>query len=281
MAEPATLTPSAAGILRHPSGSKTPQDAERSPRRGSVTWDEQALAAAEAERAKCPRMKIEMPDTPFLYYDSRAEPAEQFRTAEKTDRVDGPGGPISLTFDASHLQQRLGLVKLLQEAEATYERGQAEDEPAAAAGGRGDDSAELEVVEGGARRTAATTVKLLECHRTVTVRGTGRNCAAAADVWVAVTKTQAGCTRRIATGLDASGTPEVTLTFRNPYVALEVDRVSGASVPASIFEAKRKALYRDQGVNFKKMLAAEREGRVEDASPGSPSSAASPCGSGQ
>eukprot|EP01062_Namystynia_karyoxenos_P056509 TRINITY_DN47481_c0_g1_i1.p1 TRINITY_DN47481_c0_g1~~TRINITY_DN47481_c0_g1_i1.p1 ORF type:complete len:322 (+),score=75.84 TRINITY_DN47481_c0_g1_i1:90-968(+) len=245
-----------AGILRHGGdGRRSPQ---RSPRRASVSWDEQGIAEAQAEAAKQPRMKIDMPDTPFVYWDADPEGGEHFRTAERSDRVAAPDGQQQhLTFDANSLQQRLGLVKLLQEAEEAFQRG-AECADGAASPVPTEKPVVLSVGRGrqAVRDTVSAAVKLLECSRTVEVRSKGGACASTAEAWMNIVACQAGCTRHVRTALDKEGKSVMRIIFRNPYVALEVDRHTGASVPSSVFEAKRKALYRDQAANFRRMLAA-------------------------
>eukprot|EP01065_Artemidia_motanka_P044533 TRINITY_DN6360_c0_g1_i1.p1 TRINITY_DN6360_c0_g1~~TRINITY_DN6360_c0_g1_i1.p1 ORF type:complete len:283 (+),score=59.56 TRINITY_DN6360_c0_g1_i1:67-849(+) len=238
-------------------------------KRGSVSWDEEAIAEAEREAALHPRMKIEMPDTPFLYYDSRAEPEKQFHTAEPADRVDGPDGPVPLSFDADALQRRLGLVKLLREAEDAFVEEHAD---ATAAKEREHVPTTIEVKRSCAsvRKAAA---ELLSCSKRVILHAAGVNAVSTAvRVWQELVSVDQACLHAWKTGMTSRGQPELTLTMANPYVALEVDRKTGASIPTSEFEAKRRALYTDQAANFKKMLAMKHD----DDDDGSPRSAQSP-----
>jgi len=264
------MSTTSSGILRNgPSGSTTPkgptsakteslarsaQDCVRTTSR--VSFDEEALKEAERIRASQPRMKIEMPDTPFLYYDSRAEPAEQFKTAEPSDKVVQPSGEMqSATFDAESLQQRLGLVKLLQQAEEAYK---AETEGSVE---KNEDAPVIEAKAG--RRGFESSLKkaseLLDCHRRIVIRGAGPSgTAAATELWRHLVTAGMGALHNVQTGLERVGRRQVSvvnITLGNPYVALEVDRATGASVPRSEFDAKRRALYKDQGSRFKEALA--------------------------
>jgi len=264
------MSTTSSGILRNgPSGSTTPkvpmsakteslarsaQDCVRTTSR--VSFDEEALKEAERIRASQPRMKIEMPDTPFLYYDSRAEPAEQFKTAEPSDKVVQPSGEMqSATFDAESLQQRLGLVKLLQQAEEAYK---AETEGSVE---KNEDAPVIEAKAG--RRGFESSLKkaseLLDCHRRIVIRGAGPSgTAAATELWRNLVTAGMGALHNVQTGLERVGRRQVSvvnITLGNPYVALEVDRATGASVPRSEFDAKRRALYKDQGSRFKEALA--------------------------
>lgn len=267
--------------FRQPSILRNGPDAVRQPNgdgveRPSVTWDEEQLAQNEIDRQRSPRMKIEMPDTPFLYYDSRAEPDDQFKTAEPTDKIAGPDGDmVPRHFDANSLQQRLGLVKLLQDAEQAFEKEQEEqtDQPPPSAVPPSDDKPvkvqvaedipQLNVPAGGASEAVEAALRLLECTRMIEVRGEGKGADAVAEVWMQIVARDAGFCDSVKTGL-RDGKATMAVKFRNPYVALEVDRRSGASVPSTAFEAKRKALYCDQAANFRAMLAKAHAGDDDD-----------------
>lgn len=274
MMEIVTTSSEYVSILRNgPSGSNTPKgpmsaktESLPHPRSGGgqdcvrttsrVSFDEEGLREAERIRMSQPRMKIDMPDTPFLYYDSRAEPAEQFKTAEPSDKVVQPGGEMQpVTFDADSLQRRLGLVKLLQEAEEAYK---------AETGGSVEKDEDIPVIEVKAGRSGFDSSmkqasELLDCHRRIVLRGAGPSgTAAATEMWRHLVTKGVGALHNVHTGLERGGRKQVSvvkITLGNPYVALEVDRTTGASIPRSEFDAKRRALYKNQAECFKEALA--------------------------
>ena len=72
-----------------------------------VKWNEGELA--EHDKTRGTRQVIDQPDTPYIYYDSDAE--EVVKAADPS----APGGMQSM--DLGYLRQRLGVAKVLQEAE--------------------------------------------------------------------------------------------------------------------------------------------------------------------
>jgi hypothetical protein len=103
----------------------------RPPPERRCKWNEESLATHAEERGvKYGTMKIDHPDTPFLYYDEDRDPVVAVRTnmlPEAREKQDGAvQGDVKQEFQVEELQSKLGLVA---QAATSHESDQRFDRP--------------------------------------------------------------------------------------------------------------------------------------------------------